>query len=418
MDRQKIDPYFLTDEIEKFLWEKAFFTFDTSTLLNFYFFSQKAQKEIFDTFEKISGRLWIPSYVEFEYLKNRESASKKPIDEKYNKLKQEQLEVIEKSVNDVRKHLKAFQQVVSNDQKHPYLNADVIQGFDEIFKGFEQDFQEFKRNVESDIQRKIAEIETISQDDQVLEAFEEYFSVGREYSYSEILEIVEQGELRYKFRIPPGYLDFEGSNKKDGFQIFGDLIIWKQILEYAEEIKLPTILVINDVKSDWCYPKKRGNETRIDRPREELIKEINDITGANFWMYTLSQFLYKANKLLEANVSQEVIQEISSFIEYEDILTIAIHGDFLLQCNNCDNSFAFPNDQMEPDFQIIDVDERNMGSEIAYEWEEHLNCPICQADVFIICRLWEYPAGVKNYEEVEGKGAKILNSPHLTVNLM
>ncbi|MCF8232751.1 MAG: hypothetical protein K9J27_11235 [Bacteroidales bacterium] len=49
-----------------------------------------------------------------------------------------------------------------------------------------------------------------------------------------------------------------------------NLIIWKQILEYASKVKKPIIFICDDLKEDWCHLKK-STEKQIESPREELI---------------------------------------------------------------------------------------------------------------------------------------------------
>ena len=52
------------------------------------------------------------------------------------------------------------------------------------------------------------------------------------------MKVPVEGKHRYEFSIPPGYLDRNG---KIGTQIFGDLIIWKQMLDYAKKKKKDTL---------------------------------------------------------------------------------------------------------------------------------------------------------------------------------
>ena len=118
------------------------------------------------------------------------------------------------------------------------------------------------------------------------------------------MEIIKEGELRYRSKIPPGYKD-QGS--KEGISIYGDLILWKQIIAHAKKVKKPIILIINDIKEDWCYTTK---DKRIEKPREDLIKELYTTTDMELWMYTFSDFLYTANKLLSTSVDNEVLEEV------------------------------------------------------------------------------------------------------------
>ena len=154
---------------------------------------------------------------------------------------------------------------------------------------------------------------------------------------------------RYEHSIPPGYKD---KNDKIGFQIFGDLIIWKQIIEYASEIQKPIIFICNDLKEDWCYIDGT-TEKRIKSPREELIKEISDEANIDFWMYNLAQFLYKSNEYLfsssETIIDDDKISKFSRLLQENKILKKIKYRNRVIQeefydCHECDgNNDGFGN---------------------------------------------------------------------------
>ena len=88
MKRDKIEPYTLTDKKEEKLWKESIIVFDSSALLDIYFLPKVSRTKIYsEIFEKLPDRLWLPSHVEYEYLKNRECSIIKPITEKYKPLK-------------------------------------------------------------------------------------------------------------------------------------------------------------------------------------------------------------------------------------------------------------------------------------------------------------------------------------------
>lgn len=156
------------------------------------------------------------------------------------------------------------------------------------------------------------QISELEKNDPVLTYIKEYFEVGRKFSYEEILKITLEGKHRYEFKIPPGYADHE-SKEKMGFQIFGDLIIWKQLLEYAREVNKNVVFICNDLKEDWCIKEESTNK-RIKSPRSELIKEFVDFAGTAFWMYNHEQFLFKAEKLLSTSISNEQIEPVKELL--------------------------------------------------------------------------------------------------------
>ena len=70
--------------------------------------------------------------------------------------------------------------------------------------------------------------------------------VGEGFDKSKISEIEKEGADRYKKKIPPGYKDNKKSNNN-----YGDLIIWKELLQYAKENSKGIIFITGDRKEDW-----------------------------------------------------------------------------------------------------------------------------------------------------------------------
>jgi hypothetical protein len=344
LNKQSIEIYTLSDDREKRLWQDCIFVFDTSALLEFYLYSDKTREDIFETiFPKLINRLWIPQQVEYEYLKNRENVIKKPI-QKYKNLIEKNpenkdsgnLPKIEDSIEKIKKEIKTIstqfqtlKESTTKQDKHPYLDRSLIDNLDTVMidcnksieaelNKFKNSIEEFKEEIRKEISNRQNEIQAIYQSDSVLDGFNKYFEVGEGYTFDEIMEIIKEGELRYRSKIPPGYKDQgnkheenEGKKGKEGISIYGDLILWKQIIAHAKKVKKPIILIINDIKEDWCYKK----EQRIEKPREDLIRELYTITGMELWMYAFSDFLYTADKLLSTSVDNEVLEEVKEIEE-------------------------------------------------------------------------------------------------------
>ena len=91
----------------------------------------------------------------------------------------------------------------------------------------------------------------------------------------------------------------------------------------------------------------------------------------------------------------------------EDKPIVEVRGSFTLECQQCRTKYVFSDDQMDVDFEVIAVDEREMGPETAYEWTEYPSCPNCGTVHTITCRVWEYPVGAYNMHEFEVKGVNI-----------
>lgn len=413
MNKDNIKPYLLDAEKEQRLWDKSIFVFDSSALLDFYFLPKKTRQKIYtEIFSNLPERLWIPFHVEFEFLKNRESIIPKPAKEKYEPLK-DKISNIRKSLSkEIQKRIDEISRETIKDDKHPHIEQSEIAKIKDIANNFEKEIKTFEENILKQITSAEKEILDVKTNDDILKALEDHFKVGREFLFEEILLITNEGKHRYEFRIPPGYGDFYQKEKK-GTQIFGDLIIWKQILEFSKEKQLPIIFITNDIKKDedWCYLDKSVTEDRILCPREELIKEIKDYSNVEFWMYNLPQFLYHANKYLEAKFSEQTIQNIRQFLNTKDT-----KGDYLkFKCESCGKIHSYHKSAFNLDFECIERSERSMGKENHYKAVEYFECE-CGNDITATFEVWEYPVGVHNYDDLTLDSAELLEKFFFTID--
>lgn len=305
----------IDDEKHERLWNNAILIFDTSSLLEFYFYSETTQRTIVDEiFAKLVKRLWIPSHVDYEFKKNRKKVITKPVNS-YKGLETEVAGML-KHQNNLMKAISELKSKTQKDDKHPFIDQDLFSSLDSVLEVQEQELKKFSGELKNVMNAKISEIEAIENNDPVLIALSTHFEIGQGFRFDEILEIVKEGKLRYEFKIPPGYEDYTGKEPKEGIQIFGDLIIWKEILTYAKSVKKPIVLISNELKPDWCYRVEKQHY--IERPKEDLIREIYDFAGVEFWMYSNLQLLYYAKKYLKSEIAEEEIAEIAEISEKND----------------------------------------------------------------------------------------------------
>lgn len=369
MNKDSIKIYRIDEEREKRIWQNSIFVFDTSALLDFYFYPKETRDQIFSQlFKTLEGKFWIPAHVEFEYLKNRESQISKPIVEKYEPLKEKQLTDLAEYNRKIKSTAESIKKDTFKPDSHPYLPQDKIDKFIDFLKLLDEKTKKFAEDIESLIMEQEAEITSLQKSDSILKTIEKYFDVGTPTPFDEVMKIVKEGKLRYEFNIPPGYMDVK---EKQGTQIFGDLIIWKQILEYSKEVKSNVIFICNDLKLDWCYKDSRN---RITCPREELIKEFNDNNGKEFWMYNQAQFLYKANEILKTEIEAEKIEEIKKVISERN------NQDLEFECSECGS-------KNEINFDLVFLEFENTHSEIV---EENVEVQIFQADHECKCQYCKY----------------------------
>ena len=111
----------------------------------------------------------------------------------------------------------------------------------------------------------------------------------------------EEGKERYKKEVPPGFKD---AKDKDGVRKYSDLIIWKEVLRYAQKEKKNVILITDDVKVDWWQTSDSGRQIH-----QKLIDEFT-----------------KTGQLLAAAVSHDFYNDISRLygIEQTDAVEIAL----------------------------------------------------------------------------------------------
>lgn len=413
MDEDKIKLYQIDKEKEIRLWETAIFVFDSSSLLDFYYLPKKTRENIYsETFPHLENRLWIPAHVEYEFLKNREKIIPKPISERYKDLRDEICKVKLMFTKEIQKRVDDISRQTVKDDKHPYIEQTHILEIQTQIESFEKELKKFEDNILLQIKDAEQEILNVKLDDDVLKAIKLHFSVGKEYSYEKIIEISVEGKHRYEFKIPPGYGDhFKGEKK--GTQIFGDLIIWKQILDYSKDKDAPVIFITNDIKKDedWCYLDKKNGEDRILAPREELIKEIYDCSKTEFWMYNLPQFLFHAKEYLKSNIPEQTIQNISQYLNTKNL-----KGNYLkFKCNNCGNIHNYHKSEFDLDFEIIETTERSMGAEHHYQAVETFECE-CGNEITASFELWEYPVGAHNNDSVELEGGELIESFYFTID--
>ncbi|QRY55895.1 PIN-like domain-containing protein [Sphingobacterium siyangense] len=413
MNIDNIKLYQLDKQKEERLWKTAIFVFDTCALTDFYYLPKKTREKMYtETFPHFEGRLWIPAHVEFEFLKNRESIIPKPFQEQYDELKKLISNITPSFAKDVKNRLLDISKKTIKADKHPHLEQNNISSILEKINAFETELKTFEQNIMLQIKDAETEILSVKGNDDVLNAINAHFSVGSGYSFDRIMEITKEGKHRYEYKIPPGYGDFYKKEKK-GTQIFGDLIIWKQILDKAKQSEKPIVFITNDITKDedWCYLEKRSNENRISSPREELIKEMYDYANVEYWMYTLPQFLHHAKSTFKADIPEQAIQ----FISKQNNSNLSKKNFLKVKCGNCGKMHSYHKEDFDLDFDSMGSVDRNMGTENHYEAMESFECT-CGNEITATFGVWEYPEGIHNSDEVVIDGGKLIERFNFTID--
>lgn len=286
------------------LWDNAIFIFDTNVLLNLYRYQSSTRDSLLSVMEKLKDKIWIPYHVGLEFQRNRLTV----IAEQHKRFVEVQ-SIIENSISTMMNEFNTLQ--LKN--RHSHINPDKL--IDDI------------RKLQSDFLTELTALEeksiNVNSEDEILDRLDKLFKdkVGNPPEKQEdIIKIFSEGENRYKFNIPPGYKDSGKDDKApDEFTYggitykrkFGDLIIWKQIINHALKEKLKNIIFItDDAKADWWWKiNSNGPKTIGVRPelKDEIYREGN---VEKFHIYNPEGFLKYANNKLNVQITKETMEEV------------------------------------------------------------------------------------------------------------
>ena len=272
-------------------WNNGFFAFDANTLLNLYRYTDNTRKDFLGALQTIKGRLFLPYQAAYEYHNNR----------------LEVIEGIEKAYENLYNiFLKNFDENIKSQinqyKKHPSILIDSI----------EKLYSKFLEGLQKELNNQKTKHPDFKINDDVLEEISNLFddnSVGEELSKEQLQKIYQEGQDRYSNEIPPGYRDLPNKQKKGQRHVYGDLIVWKELLNFTKNKKQPLIFITDDLKDDWWTIQKG----KTIRPREELIKEFYDFTDIRILIYNADNFLSFAKKKgFLPKLKEETIEEVKN----------------------------------------------------------------------------------------------------------
>lgn len=292
--------YKLTEDEQTDLWKNCKFVLDANTLLNLLRYPKETSNVMLSLLENIKERIWIPHQVAIEYHRNLDKVIYEQKNE-YETLEKECMTELQKLVSKLRK------------LQHSNISTDsmieTLEKSSEIIKK-ELANQREKQPDLNEIKLRISDL--------VGE------NIGSAFDQAELDRIFTEGAQRYENKVPPGYMD--GKKNYSYFHngikyqaAYGDLIFWKQILRYAQNEKVMSIILVSDDrKEDWIL-EVSGEKKGI---HPYLINEFNSQCGGKiFNSYNSVQFISQAEKFLgfesSATVS-DVIKEIETVYDKED----------------------------------------------------------------------------------------------------
>lgn len=294
MKKQLAGYYDLPQEEFDILWQQGLIILDTNVLLNLYRSSATTRKDILDTLRFFSTRIWIPYQVRWEYQENR------------NNVIDEQKQAYFSLISFLEGNEKTISGKFSEYSHHPFIDIKEIQG--QIKTSFHA--------IRADLQNLEKAHPDYSLDDPIQNKLTSLYEgkIGEKYSYDRLHEIYLEGKKRYDSKTPPGYKD-ENKSKKSDNELYGDLIVWYEVIDKAKSSNKPVIFVTDDNKEDWWFIKK-GQKYG---PRPELIEEIREKSNVLFWMYNSDRFLIYSREWLKQPVDHDTLTELREITKKEEI---------------------------------------------------------------------------------------------------
>ncbi|HAS6208584.1 PIN-like domain-containing protein [Vibrio vulnificus] len=296
--------------------DATIFVFDTNVLINLYGYAEQTRKDFFDVLKKIESKIWLPYQVGLEYQRRR-------------------LEVIREEKAIFRKiddSLSKIDKIFENDFNQLALSRRFPK-LSENTKDLQKDISKLVSNYKRSVKYWDDKQPCVRSHDEIRAKIDEIVSdrIGDKPENQQWLDkLYQDGETRYKNNVPPGFKDNSKANAKDSIfsfdgltyqRKFGDLILWKQLLENAKDSNIKyVVFVTDDAKDDWWYTlDSRGKKTI--GPHANLKTEIYEEAGVEFFhMYSTSTFLESGKKILEVGVHDSSIDEASTAQIYPNLL--------------------------------------------------------------------------------------------------
>lgn len=286
--KNKLPEYYQpsADDIKR-LWNEGTIVLDANVLLNLFRYSTNSREELYKILEHYQDRLWIPYQVAFEFLENSKS-----LPASLSKVISDTL----KKIDSLSGALDSILELNKFDKYHLLKPEDI-----------RKETKKLQDRLHDKIEKIKKEYEAVDKD-AIVDKITDLFNgkVGEDFDDNTLENLYKEGERRYKEKVPPGFKDLEEKKGAPKRHLYGDLIWWKQAIEYAKTNSCDLVIVTDDAKEDWWY--KVENETKS--PRVELIKEFNRLSGRCFHMYRTGRFMELAKKYDKVSISSTSIKEV------------------------------------------------------------------------------------------------------------
>lgn len=289
MKKAFFEYYAPTPEEISSIWRNCLLVLDANVLLNLYRYSVSTRDDILSTLKKFSSKLWMPFQIGWEYQNNRELV----ISKTYGLPKELSCKIRSKKED----FLNSFK---SEYLRNPFLSQEALS----------KKLDKLEASLIKFIEDKFKDAPDMDDEDIVCRELNTIYDgkVGDDFTHEELLNLYQDGMQRYSAKIPPGYKDAAEKKDRGDRHVYGDLILWKQIIRQSGSQKKDVVFVCEDLKEDWMRTengKKKG-------PRRELLREFHDETGGQKIVFMNQQrFLDFVHSLPEHSVKSSTIKEVN-----------------------------------------------------------------------------------------------------------
>lgn len=260
---------------------------DTNIISQLYRLNDDARKDFYNWVNTLPSRFHIPVWVIHEYSKKVYS----------NKGKEEYLSELSK-INSIRKELESISPFVK-----AYIGDSLLVGT--VYQSKKADLILDFDNVNSVLNKISTAINSNNISNHLNKVHSEIEKLNGCILKSNIFEIIktlkDYGCTRYEHEVPPGFQD---NIKKTN--IYGDLIIWKEILEYCTQNNIKkAILISRDSKPDIVYtPQEQYIGTRKASPNEKVNIAHESLVHEFYTKTSSEEFFIIDFKTLVKNVAR------------------------------------------------------------------------------------------------------------------
>ncbi|GLO68473.1 PIN-like domain-containing protein [Oceanobacillus kimchii] len=310
---KKLNP----NEFENLWGTKPLIIIDTSSIMDLYRYApSKSEKGLTLLKNLTKNQIFIPSQVYKEYNKNKQNVISKE-NQKIKYVKKVIDDAVTQATNSIEKEIYEF-------KRREYPNIEGLENeINKLMKELSEKAIEYNNSNKDEVKKN----KLMLKNDKVepfIRELKEAGCIGEGFSSSSLLDIYSEGERRYKYKIPPGYKDASDKDKSDPTrrQKFGDLVVWKELLNKANTDERNIIYLTSD-KKEWITNAK--NKSKYPDPL--LEEEFKEYSKKDIYFWELNDLVdmlseYNEEDHLIRNIKLNEYELFESILDTKDMFSI------------------------------------------------------------------------------------------------